>query len=130
MKRQADGQFGLAPADFDMTTAKFITGSVLNQWLIDSKCKARQVVFILDCCYAGGLGTDVNVTAGVPNLRSGLYVLSASTALEAQVTHINQIHTNWLSSGAHCSKSDGVVTIFTNLSLWCIQWCKSRVHSM
>ena len=83
VKRQADGQFGLVPADFDMTTAKFITGSVLNQWLIDSKCKARQVVFILDCCYAGGLGTDV--TAGVPNLRSGLYVLSASTALEASL---------------------------------------------
>ena len=83
VKKEGDGQFGLVPADFDMTTAKFITGSVLNQWLIDSKCKACHVVYILDCCYAGGLGTDV--TAGVPNLRSGLYVLSASTALEASL---------------------------------------------
>ena len=83
VKKHSDGHFGLVPADFDHTADKFITGSVLNQWLIDSKCKACHVVYILDCCYAGGLGTDV--TAGVPNLRSGLYVLSASTALEASL---------------------------------------------
>ncbi len=83
LEKRSSGQFGLVPADFDETMATFITGSVLNQWLIDSKCKARHVVFILDCCYAGGLGNDV--TAGVPNLRSGLYVLSASTAFEASL---------------------------------------------
>ena len=51
-----------------------------------------------------------------------------------KVTHVNQIHIHWLTSEAHCSKSNGVVTIlphvFTNLSLCCIQWCKSHVHSM
>ncbi len=83
IEKRSEGQFGLVPADFDDSASTFITGSILNQWLIDSNCKARVVLFILDCCYAGGLGDDL--TAGVPNLRSGLYVLSASTALEASL---------------------------------------------
>lgn len=83
LQSRSEGQFGLVPADFDDTMATFITGSILNQWLIDSKCKAPHVIFILDCCYAGGLGNDL--TAGVTNLRSGLYVMSASTAFEASL---------------------------------------------
>ena len=79
----SNAQFGLAPANFDKTLSTFVTGSVLNQWLIESGCKARHILFILDCCYAGGLGNDL--TTGVTNLRSGLYVLSASTAFETSL---------------------------------------------
>ena len=39
----------------------------------------------------------------------------------------------FMSSGAHISKSDEVVTIFLhiviNFNRSCIQWCKSDVHS-
>ncbi len=77
------GEWGLAPSDFDFTDGTFITSPVLNQWLHDSGCKARYVLFTLDCCYAGGIGNDL--TAGVTNLRSGLYVLSACTAFETSL---------------------------------------------
>lgn len=78
-----DGRWGLAPSDFDFTEGKLLTSQDLNQWLHDSKCKARNVLLTLDCCYAGGIGDEL--TAGVTNLRPGLYVLSACTAFETSL---------------------------------------------
>ncbi len=77
------GEWGLAPSDFDFSEGTFVTSEALNQWLHRSGCKARYVLFTLDCCYAGGIGNDL--TAGVTNLRSGLYVLSACTAFETSL---------------------------------------------
>ena len=74
---------GLAPADYDYTTATYLTSSVLNHWLHESKCKARRVLFTLDCCYAGGLAEEL--TSGDIELRPGLYVLSACTAFETSL---------------------------------------------
>ena len=76
-------EWGLAPADYDYTTATYLTGSVLNHWLLESKCKARRVLFALDCCYAGGLAEEL--TSGDIELRPGLYVLSACTAFETSL---------------------------------------------
>ena len=76
-------EWGLAPADFDYTTATYLTSSFLNHWLHESKCKAQQVLFTLDCCYAGGLAKEL--TSKDTELRPGLYVLSACTAFETSL---------------------------------------------
>ena len=82
---KADNEWGVAPADFDYSDATYITGQVLNHWLLEAGCKATKVLFILDCCYSGGLAEEM--TAKDPfDLRSGLYVLSACTAFETSLT--------------------------------------------
>lgn len=78
-------QFGLAPSDFDYTEETYITASVLTQWLHEARCKAKYVIFNIDCCYAGGLAEAL--TRGNDNLAPypGLYVLAACTANEVSV---------------------------------------------
>ena len=80
---KAGNEWGLAPADFDYSEATYLTGSVLNHWLIEAGCKAQHVLFILDCCYAGGLAQEM--TRWNAELRPGLYVLSACTAFETSL---------------------------------------------
>ena len=46
----------LAPADFNKTKKSGITGDDLVEWLTEAECKAKNVLFIFDCCYAGQLG--------------------------------------------------------------------------
>ena len=46
----------LMPADFDKKGESGISGDELVRWLNGSKCKAKNVLFIFDCCYAGNLG--------------------------------------------------------------------------
>lgn len=76
-------EWGLAPADFDYSDATFVTGSQLNLWLHEAKCRATHVLVILDCCYAGGLGHEL--TSDDLYLYPGLYVLSACTAYETSL---------------------------------------------
>lgn len=76
-------EWGLAPADFDYTTATYLSAPILGHWLIEAGCKAPWVLFTLDCCYAGGLGDEL--TAKDVELRPGLYVLSACTAFETSL---------------------------------------------
>ena len=82
--RVKDDQFGLAPVDFDYTVNTYITSSVLNQWLNEASCKAKCVVFTIDCCYAGGLADaltcDSNTVTPFP-----LYVMAACTANESSI---------------------------------------------
>ena len=76
---RAGDQWGLAPSDFDYTERTYITASVLNDWLTESECKAKHVLFTLDCCYAGGIA---NVLTASISHRS-LFVVSACTANES-----------------------------------------------
>lgn len=76
-------EWGLAPADFDYTTATYLSAPILGHWLIEAGCKAPWVLFTLDCCYAGGMGEEL--TAKDVELRPGLYVLSACTAFETSL---------------------------------------------
>ena len=74
-----DDQWGLAPSDFDRSERTCITASVLNDWLTEANCKAKHVLFALDCCHAGGIGHAL--TTNIPLHRS-LFVVSACTANE------------------------------------------------
>ena len=72
-----DDQWGLAPSDFDYTESTYVTARVLNDWL---DCKAKHVLFTLDCCYAGGLADALGFT-DIAHRSS--FVLCAGTAMEA-----------------------------------------------
>lgn len=83
--RVNNDQYGLAPVDFDYTAETYITASVLNQWLHEAECKAKFVLFTIDCCYAGGIAEAL--TRGSDQLIPfpGLYVMASCTANEVSV---------------------------------------------
>ena len=80
-----NGQFGLAPVDFDYTAETYITASVLSQWLRESGCKAKYIVLSLDCCYAGGIATALTRGTDSLNPISDLYVMASCTANETSM---------------------------------------------
>ena len=49
----------LAPTNFAKNEKTGISGDDLVQWLNDADCKASNVLFIFDCCFAGSLGASL-----------------------------------------------------------------------
>lgn len=82
--RVGGNEWGLAPVDFDYTHATYLTANVLTEWLQEANCRAKLVLFTLDCCYAGGIGRELTRSVALP-LNAGLYVISACTANEASL---------------------------------------------
>ena len=78
-------QFGLAPMDFDYTSETYITASVLNQWLHEAECRAKFVLFTIDCCYAGGIAEALTKGSDTITPYPGLYVMASCTANEVSV---------------------------------------------
>ena len=78
-------KWGLVPADFDRTWTTYLTADVLNQWLQEVGCKAKHILFTLDCCYAGGIANELTTSGNWSKKDLGLYVISACTANEASL---------------------------------------------
>lgn len=85
LKRKG-GQWGLAPFDFDGKSANFITARALGGWLTEAGCRAKHVLFTLDCCgdkgtegAAGGIADALTTTDAA---HPSLYVMNALTANE------------------------------------------------
>lgn len=78
----------LAPADFagkeDLNSG--ISGNDLVEWLGVAECKSNHVLVILDCCYAGDLGTTLTSPDLFPDnmlkIKPGLYVMCGCAARE------------------------------------------------
>ena len=83
--RVNNDQFGLAPVDFDYTTDTYVTASVLSQWLREAQCKAKFVLFTIDCCYAGGIAEALTGGSDILTPYPGLYVMASCTANEVSV---------------------------------------------
>ena len=74
----------LAPVDFARKEETGILGDDLVQWLNDADCKASNVLFIFDCCYAGSLGetlSDKQLT-----IAACLFVICGCDAKEKLLT--------------------------------------------
>ena len=60
-----DNRCILSPADFKRDVKSGISGDDLVDWLNITECKANNLLFIFDCCFAGNLGemltTDKNL---------------------------------------------------------------------
>ena len=50
----------LVPSDFG-NPCFGVSGNDLIRWIRSSQCKASYVIFIFDCCHAGGLGANLTV---------------------------------------------------------------------
>ena len=77
-------EWGLAPVDFDYTQATYLTSEVLGQWLSEVDCKAKHILFSLDCCYAGGIANELTQSSNL-SFKGSFYVLSACTANETSL---------------------------------------------
>ena len=74
----------LAPADFagrkDLNSG--ISGNELIEWLHVAECKASHVLVILDCCYAGDLGTTLTSPDNLLRIEPGLFLMCGCAAKE------------------------------------------------
>ena len=70
----------LVPADFAGDIATGITADDFVNWMQQAKCKARHVLIILDCCYAGGIGEKI--TSAALDIRPQIHVMCACAAKE------------------------------------------------
>ena len=75
-------QWVLAPADFSGDINTGISGNDLLRFLEISECRARHVLIILDCCYAGGVGRQVASSENIMRVKPGVYVMCACAARE------------------------------------------------
>ena len=75
-RKDTDNTFSLVPMDNDKPG---ITANMLKKWLQEAECKAKYIILILDCCYAGGIIEDVANVSFAPHVT---VVMAACTANE------------------------------------------------
>lgn len=78
-------QWVLAPADFSGDSNTGINGNDLLRLIEISECRARHVLIILDCCYAGGVGRQVASLENIMKVKPGVYVMCACAAREVSL---------------------------------------------
>ena len=80
-KIRRKNEWGLAPVDFDYKQDTFLTADVFGRWFQEAECKAKHILFFLNCCHAGGIATKLSRFSNLP-VKGNLFVLSACTANE------------------------------------------------
>ena len=93
-----DDRWGLAPSDFDHTERTCVMAKDLNDWLTEAECKAKHILFTLNCCYAGGIADALIMTRTASLSHSSLSVVSACSAKESS----NNKHTLMLGNSMFC----------------------------
>lgn len=78
----------LVPGDFDGNESSGISGDELVQWLNDAdcNCKAQNVIFLLDCCYAGKLGKKLVIRVKL-KIAATLFAMCGGEANERLFSH-------------------------------------------
>ena len=74
----------LAPADFTGDSSTGITADDLMKLIQIADCRARHVLIILDCCYAGGIGGKVESLENM-KVKPAVYVMCACAARETSL---------------------------------------------
>ena len=80
IKFGGENKWGLATVDCS-SADDCITADDISQWLNDSKCRAKHIVFTLDCCYAEGIGAKLTTDTDL-HRDVDLYILCSCTANE------------------------------------------------
>lgn len=79
-----EDEWGLAPVDFDFSRSTYLTASVLISWINETQCKAKHILFTLDCCYAGGIGSELTKSVEV-QIDANICVMSACAGYETSL---------------------------------------------
>ena len=99
--------WSLTPYDFNLSNAaSHITSSTLTNWLITAGCKAKYVLFILDCPFANKIASSLTVplSRNAPDLN--ICTLSTHSALEptpAFAILSNSVFSYFLCKAVQCS---------------------------
>jgi len=75
----------LIPLDCD-SDRTCVTAAVLSRWLREAECKARCILFVINCCYAGEIAEATVKEADNFVGASRLHVMAACSANEQAVT--------------------------------------------
>ena len=73
--------WSLAPVDFNYKQDTSLTADVFGKWFQEAECKAKHILFFLDCCHAGGIATKLSRFSSLP-VKGNLFMLAACTANE------------------------------------------------
>ena len=71
----------LAPVDFNYKQDALLTADVFGRWFREAECKAKHILFFLDCCHAGGIAIKLSRFSNLL-VKGNLFVLSACTTNE------------------------------------------------
>lgn len=122
-------KFGLAPVDFNYRSETFITADVLINWLHFSRFQGQYVLFIFDCCFAGGISEQMVLSSVEADLPiPGLFVFTSCTAFESSlvVTSLGHSIFNYFLSFSLFNSYDSqngrlaIKNVFENCDLYCI----------
>ena len=107
----------LAPVDFNYKQDTSLTADVFAQWFQEAECKAKHILFFLDCCHAGGIAAKLSRFSNLP-VKGNLFVLSACTANEETLVIgalKHSIFTYFLSQAILklCDKTSGEIPLKT-----------------
>ena len=69
-----DNRCILSPADFKRDVKSGISGDDLVNWLNIAECKANNLLFIFDCCFAGNLGEMLTMDENLKT-KANLFVI-------------------------------------------------------
>ena len=113
-------EWGLAPVDFDYSRSTYLTAGVLVDWINEVECKAKHILFTLDCCYAGGIGRELTKSVQV-QVDVNICVISACTGYETSfvISSLkNSIFAYFLSNAIlSCASKDGYLPVKDIFSL-------------
>jgi hypothetical protein len=110
-----DGEHVLCPTDY-LTHRK----GVKLSWMMDqiNKSAVKEIVLILDCCYAGGAGDSKVGPIPIAVIRKGVTILAASHKQEVSMERLGQgKFTHFLLRGLRGSAKDAFGDV-TPLSLY------------
>ncbi|MGB3468080.1 MAG: caspase family protein [Cyclobacteriaceae bacterium] len=82
--------------------------------MVNNNTRTKQVVIILDCCFAGGAGNNIQMKNDVVQLRKGLSILAASQDFEvSRYENYKSVFTDALEAGLRGEAADaqGHVTV-------------------
>ena len=85
IKGSSSSEWVLAPADFSGHASTGFTANDLLELIQVADCRARHVLIILDCCYAGGIGGKMASAENVMRVTPGVYVMCACAAKEVSL---------------------------------------------
>jgi len=85
IRGSSGSEWVLAPADFSGDVSSGFTANDLLELIQIADCRARHVLIILDCCYAGGIGGKMASAENTMRVTPGVYVMCACAAKEVSI---------------------------------------------
>ena len=125
---ESQGRCVLVPSDYNEgDESSGISGDDLVQWLNEAQCKAKNILFVFDCCYAGSLGEALTRHKNL-TIDAQLHVMCACAAGQITVGMAvleHSVFTYFLIDYLqtfHCSEEFKVKPAMDTISILCFSF--------